>query len=648
MSGVKWLRKLGRRTQLVAFLLCPLVLGVVFALWRGAVFQSAECFLHDQIITWRAPSDAGAPGIVVVGITEKDIRQYGWALDDQTLARVLDLIAAQQPSAIGLDLYRDLPEPRDGRFSQVLSNSLLAHTNLVCIYGGPDDAPIPPPPAVADQADRIGFNAFPADKDGGVVRRALLFPQPDTGEQPVYSLALQLVRHHLAPTGVPLGWDPAAPERFRLGKSVLRKFQPSDGPYVRDENVVGFQMQLDYRGSREVVALSLHDILAGKARTNELTGKIVLIGIMGSSVNDFVNTPLRMGQYGVTLHAQVVDQLLRLAAGSSVPARYWPEWLEALWILLLALLGKQLGFVAREPWRFTVWLLVATALLAGIHVWALWHDWWPPFVPALAAFVGCAVLVMSYMAWQEKVMRGTLMSLFSQQVSHDIAEDLWARREEFLEDGRPKAQKLTVTVLFTDLKGFSTVSETMDPVELYAWLNLYLSDMADLVLQHHGVLKQFTGDGLLALFGVPTPHTSPEDLRRDAERAVRCALAMGRRMVQLHEVWRRTGQPTVSMRVGIYTGSVAAGSIGSANRCEYAVIGDVVNTASRLESYDKTLADPDLHPLRCRILIGAPTHDLVAGLFETQEIGLLKVKGKQIEVAVFQVHGELAAPLTKV
>ena len=643
MSGVKWLRQLGRRTKLVAFLLCPFVLAAVLALWRAGAFQSAECFLHDQIIAWRAPLEAASPGIVVIGITENDIRQYGWALDDQTLARVLDLIAAQQPSAIGLDLYRDLPEPRDGRFSQVFSNSLLAHTNLVCIFGGPDDAPIAPPPAVADLPGRIGFNAFPADQDGGVVRRALLFPQPEPGEQPTYSLAMQLVGHHLGQIGVPMTWDPRAPDQFQLGKATLRPFKPSDGPYVQDENVVGFQIQLDYRGERDVRPLSLADILSGKTWTNELTGRIVLIGIMGSSVNDFVNTPLRIGQYGVTLHAQVVDQLLRLAAGASVPARYWPEWLETVWILLLALLGIQLGFVAREPWRFTAWLLVATAVLAGVQVWALWHDWWPPFVPGLAAFIGCAVLVMSYMAWQERIMRKTLMSLFSQQVSQDIAENLWARREEFLEDGRPKAQRLTVTVLFTDLKGFSSVSEKMDPVGLYAWLNRYLGDMADLVLQHHGVLKQFTGDGLLALFGVPTPHTSPEDLRRDAERAVRCALAMGRRMVGLHEQWQRESQPTVSMRVGIYTGTVAAGSIGSANRCEYAAIGDVVNTASRLESYDKSLADPDLHPLRCRILIGAPTHDLVAGLFQTQEIGLLKVKGKQNEVAVFQVHGELTA-----
>src|SRR5262249_55236539 len=141
-------------------------------------------------------------------------------------------------------------------------------------------------------------------------------------------------------------------------------------------------------------------------------------------------------------------------------------------------------------------------------------------------------------------------------------------------------------------------------------------------------------------FGVPLPQTTTVQQAKDAAASVRCALAMGRRLVELNHEWQSDGLPAVSMRAGIYTGEVAAGSIGSDDRFEYAVIGDVVNTASRLESYDKSLADPDLLPNRCRLLVGAPTHELLAGWFLSKEIGLLEVKGKVNKVAVFQILDE--------
>ena len=233
-------------------------------------------------------------------------------------------------------------------------------------------------------------------------------------------------------------------------------------------------------------------------------------------------------------------------------------------------------------------------------------------------------------------------TLFAPRIQRDCRA-IWANRDSFLDGRRPLAQKLVVTVLFTDLKGFSTLSEHMEPARLYVWLNGYLGAMAQVIQNHGGVLKQFTGDGILALFGVPVPHTTPEAQSKDAMAAVRCALALGTRLVELLPAWQEQGLPVVSMRAGIYTGEVAAGSVGSDDRFEYAVIGDVVNTASRLESYDKTLANPDSLPNRCRVLIGAPTHDLLNGRFGSKPIGLLEVKGKVNKVPVFQILDEKPA-----
>lgn len=108
---------------------------------------------------------------------------------------------------------------------------------------------------------------------------------------------------------------------------------------------------------------------------------------------------------------------------------------------------------------------------------------------------------------------------------------------------RPLAQKLVVTVLFTDLKGFSTISEKMQPAQLYIWLNGYLGAMAQVIQDHGGVLKQFTGDGILALFGVPVPHTTPAQQASDAAAAVKCALGLGRRLVELRRTWQEAGLP---------------------------------------------------------------------------------------------------------
>lgn len=627
-----------RNPLLVSVLICPLVLVIVLSVWRVGWFQTPEWKIYDFIVA-RPPADfVEAERVAIVGINEEDIRKYGWALDDQKLAQFLETLAEYQPAVIGLDLYRDLPEPRSGQFTNALNATLARQTNLICIYSGRTGNPVGPPPMLDDQPARIGFNDFPADRDSSVVRRALLLAFAD--EQPLRSIAGQVAFHFLRQRGVEPRWTAANSNQLAIGKLALTALTPNDGAYVNDDNVVGFQMLLDYRGARTVPILSLDDVLSKRAAKAALAGKMVFVGIAAASVNDFVNTPLQANQYGVLLHAQTADQLVRGALDGQLPARFWPEWLEGGWLVAWCLLGMSVGHWVRNPWRFAAALALVLLGFAAFYWFTLRAGWWLPCVPAMSAFVVTAVLVTSHMAYQEKAMRAVLMKLYSRNVSKDIAEATWEQRDSFLEGGRPRAQALTVTVLFTDLKGFSTVSEQLTPARLYAWLNRYLGTMAQFVSDHGGVLKQFTGDGLLAIFGVPAPHTTEAEQARDADNAVRCALAMGRRLVELNQGWQAEGLPAVSMRVGIYTGEVAAGSIGSDERFEYAVIGDVVNTAARLEQYDKSLADPELSPIRCRILIGAPTRELLGKKYALNEIGLLSVKGKVNKVSVFQVLHE--------
>jgi class 3 adenylate cyclase len=242
---------------------------------------------------------------------------------------------------------------------------------------------------------------------------------------------------------------------------------------------------------------------------------------------------------------------------------------------------------------------------------------------------------------REKGQKTVLMQLFSKHVSPQVAESLWEQRDHFLEGGRPKSQSMIVTAMFTDLQGFSTLSEKQTPEALMNWLNTYLEMMTNTVMEHGGVVDDFFGDGVKINFGVPIPRQTEEENKQDAVRAVNCAIAMERKMIALNEKMAAEGQQPLRMRVGIYTGPVVAGSLGSAERMKYTTIGDTVNTAARLESFDKDLMISRLSGKTCRILIGESTLRLVEGIFDIEKIGELSLKGKTQRIGAYCVFGPL-------
>jgi adenylate cyclase len=220
-----------------------------------------------------------------------------------------------------------------------------------------------------------------------------------------------------------------------------------------------------------------------------------------------------------------------------------------------------------------------------------------------------------------------------------VAETIWEQRDQFWDGGRPRAQRLTATVLFTDLKGFTTMSEKMDPDVLIEWLNDYMETMAGLVMVHGGVIDDYAGDGFKADFGVPLPRASENEMRQDAVNAVECALAMEQRLKQLNAVWERQSSPTTQMRIGICTGPVVAGSLGSSERLKYTTVGDTVNTASRLESFVAGSADDRSGDGLCRILISETTLRYLENGFDAEKLGDFKLKGKAEKVPIYRLLG---------
>lgn len=230
------------------------------------------------------------------------------------------------------------------------------------------------------------------------------------------------------------------------------------------------------------------------------------------------------------------------------------------------------------------------------------------------------------------------MRLFAGRVSPAVAQLYWDQRDSLLRNGHLPSRQLVATVLFTDLRNFTSISESMDPDMLMQWLNRYMVEMTQLVLDHGGHLDKIIGDAVMAVFGVPIPSNSEEEIGRDAERAVACAWEMRDRVLLLNRSWNARGWPEIQMRVGIFTGPLVAGTLGGTQRQEYTVIGDTVNTAARLESFDKDYDSGN----PCRILVGETTRKYLDDRYPVQAVGSVTLKGKQREVAVFQVIGARA------
>jgi adenylate cyclase len=580
--------------------------------------------------------------IALVTETEEDLQRWGYPLSDDVLAQILERLGAHGARVIGVDKYRDIPVPPG---TERLTQALKKNPDIVWVtrYGGAGALPIPPP-RVLQGSDQVGFNDL-IDDPGGIVRRGLLFL--DDGQNVTYSFPLALALHYLKPAGIGLQADPLHSEQLRLSRTTVPPFESNDGGYV-GADAAGYQFLLDYAGMpAHFKTFSITELLSGKVTPEELKDRIVIVGTTAKSINDYFYTPFSQGQdadqriYGVELFGHAVSQLLRFALADEAPIKVWRDGPEYAWTWLWCLLGGLAGFIARALRTFLLAALLGISLLGSACYLAFLQDWWIPVVPPLLGFLLSSMSAASYMSSQEKRQRAMLMQIFSRHVSDDVAQTLWEQRDQFLQGNRPKPQQITATVLFSDIRGFTTISEQLPPQLLMEWLNEYMEAMAGVVARHHGVINKYIGDAVMALFGAPIAHHDEAEIAADAVNAVECALAMEQEIKRLNPLWVARGLSPIGIRIGIFTGPLVAGSLGGSERLEYTVIGDSVNVASRLESYNKDFTAPAAEGRSCRILIGESTLRLLGGHYHTEAVGEVALKGKDETVSVYQVIGRL-------
>ena len=606
--------------------------------------QGPELRTRDWYVRHAPASEAANSRIVVVEITEEDIREQGhYPISDRVLADGLDALVRADARVIGLDIYRDLPvPPGEARLDALLQRE----PRILAVHKSADsDSDGIPGPSALRGTERLGFNDQVLDPDG-VVRRGLLFLDDGNGESD-YAFALRVAIAALAPEGVHPAPDPDRPEWLRLGPTTIPPFAGNDGGYTGEDDA-GYQFLLDFaESSGGFDTIPFSSLLRGEIDPERLRDRIVLVGVNARSLPDVFLVPLRNRAAnekhpGVELHAHLVDQLMRYGRGESEPIRVLSDPWEAAIILLAALLGALLGSRVRRAVAIVGAVMAGAAVVAIGGAWAYWNGCWiPTFSPGLA-WVGSVGVATAWTSSRERAQRAQVMQLFSWMVSPEVAEEIWRQRAELFRAGRLRSQRVTATVLFLDMKGYTPHAQKMDPEQLMEWVNGFLEPMADAVRRHGGVVDDYFGDGLKANFGVPIPSWSEEEIRADACRAVDCALDMASELDRLNRVYRARGIPTVAVHAGIHTGAVVVGSLGSTDRFKYTSVGDVVVMAQRLESLDDDAHDYEQLPFR--ILISSQTLSQLGSRYAARSLGFFSMKGMEEQVEVHRVEGRVVAP----
>ena len=621
----KWLRH-----PLVSCLLLGLLATIttLFLQYVGAL-QGLELRAFDKLLLKRPAIEIDSR-IVVIGETEPDIRRFGHPLSDKVLADALQSIENAGSRVIGVDKYRDVAVSPG---IEELKNVLQKYTNIVWIFFASDSNQnlIPAPAVLDNNPERTGFNNVVEDSDG-VSRRGLLFL--DMNDNSYYSFPLLLTLHYLAGEHISAGSDEQG--NLSLNGISLKQLDSNFGGYI-GMDAGGYKVMFDYPGLPQSFRFfTLSELLDNKIPADVLKDKIVLIGGTAPSLQDYRLLPNEMKRFGVEHHAYFVSQLLNTAIQKKSPLQAWSNNVESLWLLLWSLIGAFTGFKRGGLLRLFLLVMIESTVLIGSNIALLNQDWWIPLVAPTLGWGSSLAISVLYFSSQERAERGQLMQLFASHVSPEIATRLWDAREQFFSEGGVRPDTLTATVLFTDITSFASVAEKMEPLVLMKWLNEYMGEMSSLVTVHNGMVNKYIGDAIMAIFGVPVKRETEDEIAHDAQNAVRCAINFSSRLRELNKEWKIQGLPTITMRVGIYTGSLVAGSFGGVVKMEYTVIGDTVNTASRLESFDKTVFPPD-EKNPCRILIGESTRNYVSALYETQVVGEFQLKGKDEYSKIYQV-----------
>lgn len=627
MSSVAWKSRSLRALRSGARALMPYGAAalLLLGLRQSLVAEEVDLQLYD-LITWMRPRPLRRPSpLILIGISELDLAAYRWPIDDRLLCEAIAILSRDGATAIGLDLYRDIGV---GPQQECLRQEARGNPRLVSIFNVAEAIrPIPGTPV-----QRQAFNDLVVDPDG-VVRRDLVHVSGQ--DSATVGLPLRLVQIARS-----LPWLPKGVEDGRLPGHWL---SADSGGYERLD-AAGFQQMLPFRKPGSLPIWSLAELLNGSVPASAVRGRIVLIGSTAASLRDTFLVPQsryisRASQYvmpGMEVHGQRVLALLDRLDRRDQGIRVLPDWTEKLLLPAALLLGVLLGELrASLRQSLLAVLLVLTGLAAlGAGLLLLGNLWIGITLP-LSGLALMAVAGWLRRGAASSEQRQQIEKLLGQSTSPAVARQLWEQRDTLLADGRFEGRQLPVTVIFSDLRNFTTVSESLSPAALLAWINRGMAVCVPAITRRCGMVNKFTGDGMMAVFGAPLSAGSQQDARD----ALASLLEIRAGIEALNQQLAVEGSPAMRMRIGVHSGMVLAGSMGSSERLEYAIMGDTVNCASRIEGLEK-----ERHEGICRILVSGSTFALLYpdgpgddGLI-WEPWGPFQVKGRQEPLEIWELR----------
>lgn len=621
-----------------------LATGIVVWILTQLIFNPFFFRTESQTYDWRVRLATEPPAnpiddIVIVDIDERSIQKLGsyhhWTRD--YWSKLISFLDSAGVKMIGLDVIFD-PNPRHPEEDLKLQKT-IADAGNVCLafyfsmadeknfrpamvnepenldykrfmYEVPDELSLnlmsqdrfePSYPVFLNASYTAGFVSLFADPDG-IIRRIPLLLRFNQHVYPAFPFQIFLKIKGIK-------------EIDYLGNKSHLLLRADDQSQISIPIDIHGQMLIRYAGGfNSFRYISFYDVLSNNIDANYFKDKIVLVGSSLAGFYDLRSTPLQPAFPGVEINANIIYQLLnqRFIYQMSSFSRF-------LLVLIIAILsGAVLIFL--RPLGSVIYSVVFVFLVILIGVYALENfSFWLPLIPLLLTVVIAFSINYVYRYLFEEKDKRQIRKIFSHYVSPSVVEIL-LKNPDMVKLG---GEKKFCTVLFSDIVGFTSLSETMEPTKLVHLLNDYMTSMTNVIFQNKGMLDKYEGDAIMAVFGAPV------EIPESPELACNAALDMQKQLKMLVEYWKKIGRPALQTRIGINSGDMVVGNMGSDTRFDYTVVGDAVNLASRLESANEVY--------NTHIMIGEQTYAKVQDKFITRPLDLLRVKGKKTPVRVYEL-----------